>query len=269
MSPMARRLVCRLAGQARTAAPPLVVAAILLVTGALSLASAFGLTSAFGLPGPPPARADGDPASDALIGQSVFYPYTAPVAGSLQATLNAETGRLARAGLRLKVAIIGAPLDLGAIPELFGKPEAYARFLETEISFDGPQPLLTVMADGFGAAALAAPVRAAVAELPRPAGRSDDALARAAIVAVGRIAAADGHPLPAVTAGASATGPAASGSSPGLIIAAVAVLAAVAAGGILAIRRRRVRRARRARGVRTRPGRPRPSSRPPSRGTDR
>jgi hypothetical protein len=40
-----------------------------------------------------PARAlgDGDPASDVLLGENVFYPYTPPVSSALQKTLNAET----------------------------------------------------------------------------------------------------------------------------------------------------------------------------------
>ena len=35
---------------------------------------------------PPAALADGDPASDVLLGQSVFYPYSPPVAAGLQKT---------------------------------------------------------------------------------------------------------------------------------------------------------------------------------------
>jgi hypothetical protein len=38
---------------------------------------------------PAAARADGDPASDVLLGENVFYPYSPPVSTSLQQTLNA------------------------------------------------------------------------------------------------------------------------------------------------------------------------------------
>ena len=76
--------------------------------------------------GPRAARADGDPASDVLLGENVFYPYAPPVSPALQKTLNAETAAAKAAGFPLKVALIAAPVDLGVIPDLFGKPQQYA-----------------------------------------------------------------------------------------------------------------------------------------------
>ena len=69
-----------------------------------------------------------------------------------QPTLNAETAAAKRAGFPIKVALIASPVDLGVIPDLFGKPQQYADFLDQEISFQGKQPLLVVMAAGYGVA---------------------------------------------------------------------------------------------------------------------
>src|ERR1700730_9705855 len=96
------------------------------------------------------AQADGDPASDVLLGESVFYPYSPPVSTSLQKTLNATVLAAAHSGFRLKVALIASPVDLGVIPDLFNKPQNYADFLDQEISFQTKQPLLVVMPAGFG-----------------------------------------------------------------------------------------------------------------------
>src|SRR5271163_1216609 len=100
--------------------------------------------------GPAAARADGDPASDVLLGQNVFYPYTPAVSPAIQKTLDAETTAASRAKFPIKVALIASPVDLGVIPDLFGKPQKYADFLDQEISFQTKQPLLVVMSAGYG-----------------------------------------------------------------------------------------------------------------------
>ena len=142
------------------------------------------------------ARADGDPASDVLIGESVFYPYSPAVSAVLQSRLNAEAAAAAHAHFPIKIALIGSPPDLGAIPVLFDKPQQYAKFLEQEISFLGHTPqLLVVMPDGYGVQGLNPAATAAVASLPRLAGHQTDDLASAAITAVRVLAAADKHPI--------------------------------------------------------------------------
>ena len=186
---------------------------------------------------PSVALADGDPASDVLLGESVFYPFTPTVSASLQKQLNAETAGASRARFPLKVALIGSPVDLGAIPTLFGKPQEYAVFLDQEISFGGhKQLLLVVMRAGYGVSGLDPAATAAVASLRKPAGGSVDDLAQAAVLAVPRLATAAGHPLAGVPTGSG------SGRSssllPVIVLAAVAVAAALA---ITAVRRRRVR----------------------------
>ena len=185
---------------------------------------------------PVSALGDGDPASDVLLGQNVYYPYSPPVPRSVQATLNAETAAAKKAGLPLKVALIATAVDLGVIPELFGQPQNYAKFLDKEISFQGPQPLLVVMPGGYGAQSLSAKATAALKGLAPPKGKTSTALAQAATIAVAKIAAADGHPLKGV-AGVSSGSSGGSSSAPlliGLVVAAVLV-----AGALILLRRRR------------------------------
>jgi hypothetical protein len=196
------------------------------------------LALAAALSAPAVAWADGDPASDFLLAQNVFYPFQPPVARSLQRVLNAETAATRRAGLPLKVAIIDSRGDLGAIPTIFGRPQGYADFLDREISFTGRQPLLVVMPDGYGVAGLRPAVGRVMPTLRLPAGRSSDDLARAAVPAIGRIAAADGHPIPAAASRPAA--PDAGGGSTWLLGVVLAAAAVVAAGALLSLRRRRV-----------------------------
>lgn len=187
---------------------------------------------------PAPAGADGDPASDILLGANVFYPYAPPVSARLQRALNAETAAAARAHFPLKVALIASPADLGVISSLFGRPQAYAKYLDQEISFQGKPQLLVVMAAGYGVQGLSHAATAAAATLTDPAGSQSNDLARAAIAAVTKLAAAAGHPIGRVR-DAPATDTA-NGSR--TLIAAILALAAIAtAAALIAIRRRDAR----------------------------
>ena len=189
---------------------------------------------------PAAALADGDPASDVLLGQNVFYPYTPPTSASAQKTLNAETAAAKKAGFPVKVALIGSPVDLGVIPALFGKPQQYADFLDQEISFQGKQTLLVVMAAGYGTQGMNAAATRAAATLPKPAGTTPTQLATAAIGAVAKLAAASGHPIKGVPGvGGSSSG---SGSSTVIVVVIFALAALGAAGALVAIRRRHTAR---------------------------
>ena len=185
----------------------------------------------------PAVLADGDPASDVLLGANVFYPYTPPVATSLQRRLNGETGTAAKAHFHLKVALIDGPFDLGAVPQMFGRPAEYARFLDQELSlFLGPHPpLLVVMPTGYGSQGLPAAAVRAAAALPKPNGKQSDDLARAAIAAVPKLAAAAGHPISKTPA----AGTVGSGGGDGTLTLIVVALVAIAmAAGVLVARRR-------------------------------
>jgi hypothetical protein len=183
---------------------------------------------------PSPARADGDPASDVLLGENVFYPYTPPVPRGVQKRLDGETAAAERVGFPIKVALIASPVDLGVIPDLFGKPQKYADFLDQEISFQTRQPLLVVMAAGYGVQGVGRAVRGAAIALPKPAGATSTDLAQAAITAVAKLGAAARHPLKG--ASEPSTG-AAGGSRTGLVVALGAAAALIAA-ALLFLRRR-------------------------------
>jgi hypothetical protein len=185
---------------------------------------------------PAAAAADGDPASDVLLGENVFYPYSPPTSRALQTTLNAETAAAKKAGFPIKVAIIGSPVDLGVIPDLFGKPQEYATFLDQEISFHTKQPLLVVMAAGYGSQGLNSAATSAVAKLPKPAGKTSDDLAKATITAVNKLAAASGHPVTGVPGVSSSSG---GGSSTTVILVVVLALAALGTAAALVVVRRR------------------------------
>jgi hypothetical protein len=200
-----------------------------------AIATMLAVTLALLTLAPASARADGDPASDVLLGENVFYPYSPAVSAHLQKQLNAETAAASRAHFPIKVALIGMPADLGAIPVLFGKPQQYAAFLEQEISFLNVKPLLlVVMPNGYGVEHLGPAATVAAGALKKPAGTTTNDLARAAILAVPRLAAAAGHSIGNESPGA---GP--GGLDPAVPLAILAAAAIASAGIVLAVRRSR------------------------------
>jgi|HubBroStandDraft_1064217.scaffolds.fasta_scaffold126082_2 hypothetical protein len=182
------------------------------------------------------AAADADPASDVLLVQNAFLPYEPTTPPALAKALNQALTEIHATGLQLKVAIIGSPVDLGGIPELFGQVRRYAAFLETEISYRGPQPLLVVMPDGLSlqAAGSASALSGLVVDTDQRAG----GLARTAVLAVERIAAARGHPIAAPALRASGGG----GGGPLLFVIPVVLLLAAALAGYVVRRRRSIGR---------------------------
>jgi hypothetical protein len=196
------------------------------------------LVLALGL-APAGARADGDPASDYLITQDTFFPYQPNlVSPNVAAAVKLTAARARAAGFPIKVAVIGSASDLGAVPDLFGKPQAYADFLDREISYNKKAMLLVVMPQGFGVAAAGPP--SVLAGESVPGGSGGDRLARAAIPAVGALAAHAGHPivLAAVAAAGRSSG---GGGSPALLtFGAPLVLVLLLAGGAAIARSRRI-----------------------------
>jgi hypothetical protein len=182
---------------------------------------------------PQTVRADGDPASDVLLVQDVFYPYQPKVSPSLEKALEQTLKAVARAGgTRWKVAIIGASAELGLVPQFWGHPQAYAGFLDREISFNGPQALVTVMPAGLGVVPAAdAPALAAVRV---DAQHGSDGLTRSAVLAVLALARHEGHPIatPSLSSAAS------KGGGPGAIVFALPV-AVLALAGVVAVWRGR------------------------------
>lgn len=131
----------------------------------------------------PPARADGDPASDYLITQKMFFPYDLKVPPAKQQQLVALVDEANRAGFTLRVALISSSYDLGSITSLWQKPQTYARFLGAELTYVYKNRLLVVMPNGFGfnrPGRSAAPEYAVLAKIPvkpGPTGLVDSSLA--------------------------------------------------------------------------------------------
>jgi hypothetical protein len=156
---------------------------------ALALLASFAALAA-----PHPAAADGDPASDVLLTRPVFVPYGAPVSAPLTQQLETTIARARRAGYAIRVAVIASPYDLGAVSSLYGKPQEYAKFLSSELTFLYHGRLLIVMPQGFGyydsGGRHGPELRLLQGVKP---GRGSDRLVAAATQAVARLARATGH----------------------------------------------------------------------------
>jgi hypothetical protein len=188
----------------------------------------------------PAARSNGDPASDVLPLEDVFFPVSAPVSPSLVAQLKAVAREARGAGYGVKVALIAAPDDLGVVPQLFGRPQEYASFLGREISFNTRPRLLVVMPAGYGLFGAEPRARRTARTLARPASAAPDDLGRAALDAVRRLSARAGHPIPLPPV-SKPGGAGSSGGSPLLVFGAPAALV-VLGGALAAARRLRERR---------------------------
>jgi hypothetical protein len=131
------------------------------------------------------ALADGDPASDVLVSSNTFLP-SPPAAPAAVAQLNQAVESVVNRGDRVKVAVIASRNDLGAIPSLFGKPQAYAKFLGLELSQLYSGALLIVMPQGFGFYEAGKPTSRAAGVLQRVSisGKSATELTRSAATAV-------------------------------------------------------------------------------------
>jgi hypothetical protein len=146
---------------------------------------------------PSVARANGDPASDYLLTQSVFLPFTTKIDRNEVNRLDALLREADQKHFRIRVAMILSPSDLGTAFSLFGKPEKYSQFLGLELSFVYRDRLLVVMPNGYGYSVNGDPdpkASAVLKKLPAP-GRDATKEVQAAIVAVQRLAAAEGRRL--------------------------------------------------------------------------
>jgi hypothetical protein len=146
---------------------------------------------------PATGRANGDPASDYLLFQSVFLPFNAKIDSDAKDRLSGIIREADKAGFRIKVALIATPYDLGTAFSLYRKPQRYAEFLGLELSFVYRDRLLVVMPNGFGYAVNGKPAPdfgRALKGLAGP-GRDVTKQAQAATVAVRRLAAMGGHTI--------------------------------------------------------------------------
>jgi hypothetical protein len=187
---------------------------------------ALGLLLALALA--PCALADGDPASDVLVPPDIrVYMTNGATDGQLEKTVQSTADQVSDAGLPIKVAIIGNKTDLGAVPQLWAKPQVYARFLGAELRFVYKDTLLIVMPQGFGING-PYPLPRALAALSGIDPRKDttpQGLTDSADQALRALAKADGKKISGGGAGGGLPLP--------LIAAAVMVVAGVAGAGLI------------------------------------
>jgi hypothetical protein len=182
------------------------------------------------------ALADGDPASDYLISQQAFLPLSENVSLPLEGEFTRLVDDAKQQGFPLKVAVIAKPLDLGAVPSLFGKPQRYASFLGQEDFYFFKSELLVVMPQGYGLykhGGVPAADRRVISRLRPPRPADADGLVTAA-----------GHAVRALAARRGLTLSSGSGSAHGRwrdrleIVAGVLTLAALGLGVRTVVRRR-------------------------------
>ena len=136
---------------------------------------------------PSRALADGDPASDVLVSQSMFLPQDSHASAAQQARLQGLLDAARRRGISLRVALIASRSDLGSIGALWRRPQTYADFLGRELSLIYRGTVLVAMPDGFGVyRAHGSPVaqRTALARVSPPA---PGTLPQATATAIGRL----------------------------------------------------------------------------------
>jgi hypothetical protein len=184
----------------------------------------------------PSALADGDPASDYLITQKIFFPPDLKVTPAKQLELVSLVDEANRAGFPIRVALIGSGYDLGSITGLWQKPQLYARFLGAELKYVYKNRLLIVMPNGFGfnrPGHSPAPEYAVLSKIPVKPGPTG--IVDSSVAAVRALARASG-----VTLSATTSAPPSSSSHDRVVIVLGATAAlAVAVLLRLALRRRR------------------------------
>ena len=154
----------------------------------------------------PLARANGDPASDVLLTQKVYFPLDATLSDSdreaLLKTVEAANAR----GYKIRVALIPFTSDLGTAVSLWKHPQDYSKFLGSELAFVYRNRLLIVQPSGFGFYNRNKPVakeRHVLAKVP--VGKTPTELTQSATAAVRALAAADGITLPSTKTKSTAT----------------------------------------------------------------
>jgi hypothetical protein len=186
------------------------------------------------------ARADGDPASDYLLGGSTFLsPYDSHIPKAEQAKLVAMLASARKQGFPLKVALIATRYDLGSVPSLFKTPKVYAHFLAEEDFYYWKDEVLVVTPSGFGiykAKDLPAGDKALVAKLTVPANATGPQLMTALQDAVTKLAARRGLTL--ATTGATSSRGSSVWTERAEILGGAVVLCLLGGGIWLLVRRR-------------------------------
>jgi hypothetical protein len=153
------------------------------------------------------AQANGDPASDYLLTQNLFLPFTSNIDRGEVARLDGLLKDAKKQKFPIRVAAILTPQDLGTAFSLFRKPQKYSEFLGLELAFVYRDRLLVVMPNGYGYSVNGRPdpkASAVLAKLPPP-GPDATREVTAAIRAVEALGTASGKQLTIPKSGSSTT----------------------------------------------------------------
>jgi hypothetical protein len=154
---------------------------------------------------PAVARANGDPASDYLLVQKLFLPFSTKIDRTEVKRLDAVLTAADRDNFKIRVAVILSPSDLGTAFSLYRKPQRYSEFLGLELAFVYRGRLLVVMPNGYGYSVqgrVDSKASRLLKPLPPP-GRDATKEVRGAETAVRMLAAAAGHRLAVTKVGGS------------------------------------------------------------------
>jgi hypothetical protein len=161
------------------------------------------------LVGPAGAMAHGDPTAHYLETDSLLTSYAAPPAVPVELRLRGVLDAAAARGYPIKVVLFATDADTGGEPEPLEDTQTYVTTVSDQLEEMSPlrAPVLIVTPRGFGLGGrqprdgtvtpITRPLAAELArDLPLAKKADGNALAHTAIVAVRRLAAAGGHPLP-------------------------------------------------------------------------
>jgi hypothetical protein len=203
-----------------------------LVCVALALSLVTGVASA------PAQVAESDPASDVLLLRDVYYPYDPPVPSDQQGQLDSVVRQLRDQGVPLKVALISGPSDLGSKRAFLGRPGAYNAYLTRNLDDGRDKIVVTVMHDGIASSGATAAQARALQSVRPPQGGGGEALTRAALLAVTRLAEAGGQTVRVPTRAASGEPLGSGGGSGTAWLAFAPLLVGIALAAVLILKRR-------------------------------
>jgi hypothetical protein len=150
----------------------------------------------------PFARANGDPASDVLLTQPVYFPIDATLQDSDREALLKTVEAANERGYKIRVALIPFTSDLGTAVSLWKHPQDYSKFLGSELAFVYAKRLLIAQPSGFGIYNHGKPVTKEQRVLVKvPVGKTPTELTQSATAAVRALAASGGITLPEVSSG--------------------------------------------------------------------
>ena len=196
---------------------------------------------------PAGARADGDPASDVLITNTLYTPVAQKISPPVLKQLKSTIEQANAGGFKVRVALILDRTDLGAVPQLFGHPVKYVKLLSGELYYAWKGAIVAVQPSGIGVQNIKplGPAQAVADSIVITNPSTADGLAQAATETIRKLAGEDGK----ITFTADGTAGAGSSSSSSTFTTTnilggvlVVVLVLLLVGQIVVRRRRRAGR---------------------------